>query len=241
MARITSDIVEAYSLCPRKAFLLLRGDQAGPPHEYVRIIEEQEAANRQAYRASMAGAAGTGGARSLSDLMAGHDVILDVAVVADDLEARCDALRRAKGTAGQQECGYEPVKVLGTRRVTKSQVLGLAYFGLVLRWIPEITVKTALGSVRVGAENTIASRGSNTEKPRMGSGRSPRGGHGRQRRRWDEGTHSGVGESAGDKGRRRPANRRLRGAGRMVGLPRSGIKAFPCSVGVIIRLGHRVA
>jgi predicted RecB family nuclease len=132
MAPITSDIVEAFSLCPRKAFLLLRGEQAGAPHEYVRIIEEQEAANRQAYRVSMAGAADTSGVRRLSDLMAGHDVILDVALVADDLEARCDALRRGKGAAGQQECSYEPVKVLGTRRVTKSQVLGLAYLGHVL-------------------------------------------------------------------------------------------------------------
>src|SRR5690349_14506705 len=104
MAPITSDIAEAFSLCPRKAFLLLRGERAGAPHEYVRIVEEQEAANRQAYRASMAGAADATGAHRLSDLMAGHDVILDVAVVADDLEARCDALTRGKGAAGQQEC-----------------------------------------------------------------------------------------------------------------------------------------
>jgi hypothetical protein len=55
VAPITLDIVEAYSLCPRKAFLLLRGEPAGVPHEYVQIIEEQEAANRQAYRAGVVG------------------------------------------------------------------------------------------------------------------------------------------------------------------------------------------
>jgi predicted RecB family nuclease len=124
--------VEAYSLCPRKAFLLLSGEPAGAPHEYVRIIGEQEAANRQAYRASMAGAAEATGARSLTDLTAGHDLIFDAAVVADDLEACSDALRRAKATAGQQGCGYEPVKVLGTHRVTNSQILGLAFVGHVL-------------------------------------------------------------------------------------------------------------
>jgi hypothetical protein len=32
---ITSDLVEAYSLCPRKAFLLMAGTGANPgPHDY---------------------------------------------------------------------------------------------------------------------------------------------------------------------------------------------------------------
>jgi predicted RecB family nuclease len=140
MARITSDIVEAYSLCPMKAFLLLRGEQAGAPHEYVRIIEEQEAANRQAYRARMAGAADATGVRSLSDLRAGHDVILDVAVVADDLEARCNALRKVRTTSAIGGFGYEPVKVVGTERADKAQVVALAFLGhvvgLVQRQLP---------------------------------------------------------------------------------------------------------
>jgi hypothetical protein len=98
----------------------------------VRIIEEQEAANRQAYRTSTAGAADAADGRSFADLMPGHDVILDVAFLADDLEARCDALRRGKATADQRVCDYEPVKILGTRRGTTSQVFGLAYVGHVL-------------------------------------------------------------------------------------------------------------
>ena len=129
---ITSDIVEAYALCPRKAFLLLRGEQVKVPHEYARIIEEQEAENRQAYRAGMVEAAGATGARHPADLEAGHDVILDAVVVADGLEARCDALTTSKGTVGKRGCSYEPVKVLGTRQVTKSQIVGLAYLGHVL-------------------------------------------------------------------------------------------------------------
>jgi hypothetical protein len=129
---ITLHIVEAYSLCPRKAFLLQRGEPLGEPHEYVRIIEEQEAANRRAYRASLAGAANAIDARGPANLMAGHHVILDAVVVADDLEARCDALKRGKATADQKGYDYEPVKVLGTGRVTKSQILSLAYVGHVL-------------------------------------------------------------------------------------------------------------
>jgi hypothetical protein len=41
MTPITLDIVEAYSLCPRKACLLLNGEPLGVPHEYVHITDEK--------------------------------------------------------------------------------------------------------------------------------------------------------------------------------------------------------
>jgi hypothetical protein len=47
---ITSEIVEGYSLCPRKAFLLLRDKVERDPHEYASHIEKQEAENRNTYR-----------------------------------------------------------------------------------------------------------------------------------------------------------------------------------------------
>ena len=47
---ITSDLVEAYSQCPRKAFLMMTGIARPEAHEYVRIIDEQAAANRQGHR-----------------------------------------------------------------------------------------------------------------------------------------------------------------------------------------------
>src|SRR5262245_14483942 len=43
---ITSDLVEAYSLCPRKAFLLMTGATMNPgPHDYELVIREQAHAN----------------------------------------------------------------------------------------------------------------------------------------------------------------------------------------------------
>jgi hypothetical protein len=56
MARpITSDLVEAYSLCPRKAFLLMTGATPRPgPHDYEVVVREQAEANRQAHRARLA-------------------------------------------------------------------------------------------------------------------------------------------------------------------------------------------
>ena len=48
---VTSDLVEAYSLCPRKAFLLLTGAEASPgPHDYEVVVHEQAEANRRAHR-----------------------------------------------------------------------------------------------------------------------------------------------------------------------------------------------
>ena len=38
---ITTDIVVAYSQCPRKAYLLLFSPDKGEPHEYVQILEQQ--------------------------------------------------------------------------------------------------------------------------------------------------------------------------------------------------------
>jgi hypothetical protein len=36
---ITPDLVEAYGLCKRKAFLLLRGDRGDATHQYVSTLE----------------------------------------------------------------------------------------------------------------------------------------------------------------------------------------------------------
>src|SRR5439155_14263065 len=44
---ITSDIVVAYSQCPRKAYLLLFSPDKGEPHKYVQILEQQRQANQE--------------------------------------------------------------------------------------------------------------------------------------------------------------------------------------------------
>ena len=39
---ITSEVVVAYSQCPRKAYLLLFSPDKGKPHEYVHILEQEQ-------------------------------------------------------------------------------------------------------------------------------------------------------------------------------------------------------
>ena len=41
--RITPDLVEAYELCKRKAFLLIRGDMSGSLHDYPRFLNARAA------------------------------------------------------------------------------------------------------------------------------------------------------------------------------------------------------
>jgi predicted RecB family nuclease len=129
---ITFEVVEAYAQCPRKAFLLLYGGQEAIPHEYQQIIDEQEAVNRGYYRARLVGEANGVPANGPDDLAAGHQVLLDVPLAADSLEARCDALRKVRAGPASSGFAYEPVKVVGTGRVGRPQAVGLAYLGHVL-------------------------------------------------------------------------------------------------------------
>ena len=46
---INSEVVVAYSHCPRKASLLLLSDDKKEPHEYVRILENHASINRVKY------------------------------------------------------------------------------------------------------------------------------------------------------------------------------------------------
>jgi len=50
-APITSELVEAYSLCRRRAFLMLRGGFQQAPHDLCRVIEDRAATARTAYLA----------------------------------------------------------------------------------------------------------------------------------------------------------------------------------------------
>src|SRR5262245_27282208 len=130
---ITSDLVEAYSLCPRKAFLLLTGAAADPgPHDYEMVLREQAEANRLSYRHWLAQAGEVFPLTGPPDLAAGKTVLAAVDLAADGLQARCDFLTRTSEPSRLGQHGYEPVTVIGTCRALKTDAIGLAYRGLVL-------------------------------------------------------------------------------------------------------------
>jgi len=129
---ITTDLVEAYSLCPRKTFLLMAGEPNPGPHEYVRMIDKQVAANRQAYRASLVKIGDLPRDGVVADINTGSAVAADTELATDGFYARCDFLTKVKKASRLGRYSYEPVKVIGTRRATRQDTLGLAYQGLVL-------------------------------------------------------------------------------------------------------------
>ncbi len=94
--KITSELVEAYAHCERKAFLLLQGKIEGQEHEYSQILKERSTANRLRFEASPENAS---------------KIVIDEAsdtqhvVGSDDLIADCDIspkseLYLATGTYG---------------------------------------------------------------------------------------------------------------------------------------------
>ena len=132
MTPITLDIVEAYSLCRRKAFLLQRGEPVCVPHEFARIVEEQEAANRQAHRARLAEEGEVVPFGGAAEMTAGPEIVADADLTVNGLHARCNFLTKVTERSRFGRFSYEPVKVIGTYRASRPDALGLAYQGLVL-------------------------------------------------------------------------------------------------------------
>ena len=127
---VSSELVEAFSLCPRKAFLLMTEATASPgPHDYEAVIREQAEANRQAHRARLADVVPFGGP---AEMAAGREIIADADLTSDGLHARCDFLTKVNESSRLGRFGYEPVKVIGTCRASRPDALGLAYQGHVL-------------------------------------------------------------------------------------------------------------
>jgi predicted RecB family nuclease len=128
---ITTDVVEAYSLCPRKAFLLMASEPNPGPHEYVWITDDQAAANRQAHRATL-GQATAVPPDGIVDLNSGAKVLADAELAANGLHARYDFLTKVNESSRLGRFSYEPVKVIGTCRAARPDTFGLAYEALVL-------------------------------------------------------------------------------------------------------------
>ena len=116
---VTSDVVVAYSQCPRKALFLLRGEPTGSQHEYERVLADRATANRSQYLAAVLSGRGLQNPESVRT------------VSANDLVATCDALVKAGPHRGKAHARYEPHLVAGTYSITKEQKLALAFAGYV--------------------------------------------------------------------------------------------------------------
>lgn len=109
--RVTSQLVEAYQHCPRKAFFLLRGVPEPHPHDYERVVEERAARRRTTYFAAISA----------------QKKRTPVVISTGDLQAICDAL-----THGKKRGQREPHLVIGTENPSPSDKARLAFAGYAL-------------------------------------------------------------------------------------------------------------
>ena len=132
---ITSEIVVAYSQCPRKAFLLLRTDEQGMPHEYMRMLEQQKILNQINYIQALNAHTQTSleeQSQSVTDLTHEDTILIKATLKTEGLEAYCAVLTQVESSSSLGDSSYEPTIVVGTYSISKEQELELVYTGFVL-------------------------------------------------------------------------------------------------------------
>src|SRR5215510_10295645 len=123
---ITPELVTAYWFCPRKAFLLLRGDDGEPVHEYISVISQRAERNRQARLATINPSC------PRVDRGERTDVIAGAIVKVSNFEARVDALVRENHDGSGARKRVEPYLAVGTGVTTRDQRIRLAAAGQVI-------------------------------------------------------------------------------------------------------------
>ena len=103
---ITTDIVVAYSQCPRKAYLLLFSPDKGEPHEYVQILEQQRCVNKERYVDRLKQTHADVQPYSLEHLRKGSELLINVHLQVEGYEADYGVLTRVEGisTFGKYKC-----------------------------------------------------------------------------------------------------------------------------------------
>ncbi len=131
---ITSEIVVAYSQCPRKAFLLLH-DELEMPHAYMSILEQQKRHNQTTDMNLFKTLKQTSleeKPRFVYDLADEGNLITKATLKTECLEAYCDVLTQVKSGSSSHLYYYEPTIIVGTYSIGKEQELELAFTGFVL-------------------------------------------------------------------------------------------------------------
>jgi len=116
---ITSELVEAYSQCRRKAFLLLRGDLQCEQHEYDRVIADRAAAAQTRHLSTLHD--------NQADSIQENQNSAGATPSARITHATSDALEPPRRQ--RSDAGHEPRLVIGTAKITTEQRLRLAFAG----------------------------------------------------------------------------------------------------------------
>src|SRR5438128_4769252 len=124
---ITSEIVVSYSLCPQKAFLLLCTQEQGTPHEYEQILQQQKRATQGQALKTLVQTNLDSHFSALAALTSAGDVLVNVILLTEGLEAACGLLTKVGRPSSLGEYSYEPTTFVGTHSITKEHKLELLF------------------------------------------------------------------------------------------------------------------
>src|SRR5450755_2454646 len=130
---ITPDVAVAYTLCPRKAYLLLCTPEQGAPHDYPGVLAADQRRNQASYLNGLKQRHGDESERDGTVLRPGGGPLLATVLKTLDCEAYCDSLTPALRVAAGRGQQYEPTLVSGTYKITQEQRLVLLFIAYVLR------------------------------------------------------------------------------------------------------------
>jgi predicted RecB family nuclease len=134
---ITSEILKAYSLCPRKAYLLMYGKEQGSLHEYEQILIRNQIENQSRNWEIIKQKHIDVYPYSISNLEKGYEVFIDVNLAADWFQVNCPIL-----LTRVNNMSYEPTIFIGTHTINNTDKISLMFVSHVLTKIQGNTPET---------------------------------------------------------------------------------------------------
>ena len=125
-AFITSEILQAYSLCPRKAYLLMNSKEKGELHEYEQILERHQLENQTKNLKILEQKHSDVYLYSAREIDKGHEYLINANLTTEKLQVHCPILKRTDNQA------YEPTIFIGTHKINNADKLNLIFIGYML-------------------------------------------------------------------------------------------------------------
>ncbi len=113
---ITPQLVTAYSLCPRKAYLLMRGASMPPPHEYLDVLDHGRAKTKARFLDSCQ-------ATTLNT----EEIVVDSTFSAGGFEATVDVMIRRQSSGPKPRQYYEPHLFVGNNVAANEHKIAVAF------------------------------------------------------------------------------------------------------------------
>jgi predicted RecB family nuclease len=141
MPTITSEIIIAYSQCPRKAYLLLFEKEEEIAVEYIEFLKKRKQNHQEAYLKSINTIASEITLSRIQELeYQGKSYFSKVTLQFNEFQARCDLLCIEQIEEDLDNLRYEPRILTGTYSVTKEQKLNLLFIGYLLEKILKLSI-----------------------------------------------------------------------------------------------------